>query len=182
MSCIVSLILRLSNSERLVTALTDAEPGAYIAIPVAISYRITLTGILKTPWCPRTPLNAIFSSPRHRLSGLVGKDIGVTSVEDGHGTAAEELTAGSAELNLQGKMCKPECTLQSLLRLFRWVRCEIALVQRQEEATAIARELWHDFIVMMYLRCCRRSGGWEPWTTCCSTRARSCGEEVCCQQ
>lgn len=38
-----------------------------------------------------------------RLSSLVAKDIGVTSVEDGHGGAAEELTAGSAELNLLGE-------------------------------------------------------------------------------
>lgn len=100
MSCIVSLNLRLTNPERLVTALTDAEPGAHIVLPVAISYRITLTGILKNPWCPRTPLNACFSSLRNRLGGLVGEDIRVTSVEDGHGAAAEELTAGSAELNL----------------------------------------------------------------------------------
>lgn len=31
---------------------------------------------------------------------LVSEDVGVTSVEDGHGGAAEELTAGGTELNL----------------------------------------------------------------------------------
>ena len=36
----------------------------------------------------------------NRLSSLVGQDVGVTSVEDGHGAAAEELTAGGTELNL----------------------------------------------------------------------------------
>lgn len=29
-----------------------------------------------------------------------GQNVGVTSVQDGHGRAAEELTAGSTELNL----------------------------------------------------------------------------------
>lgn len=32
------------------------------------------------------------------------------------------------------------------------------------------------------LRYCRKSGGSGPWTTCCSTRAQTCGEEECCQQ
>ena len=36
----------------------------------------------------------------HRLSNLVAEDVGVTSVEDGKGGAAEELTAGGTELNL----------------------------------------------------------------------------------
>lgn len=41
---------------------------------------------------------------------LVGKDIGVTGVEDGHGAAAEELTASSAELNLCGENgCVSQC-------------------------------------------------------------------------
>jgi len=35
-----------------------------------------------------------------RLSLLVGQDVGVTGIEDSHGAAAEELTAGSAELDL----------------------------------------------------------------------------------
>jgi len=37
------------------------------------------------------------------LGLLVGKDIGVTSVEDGHGAATEELTAGGTELDLYGR-------------------------------------------------------------------------------
>jgi len=37
------------------------------------------------------------------LSLLVAEDVGVTSVKDGHGGAAEELSAGDTELNLQGQ-------------------------------------------------------------------------------
>ncbi len=36
----------------------------------------------------------------YRLSNLVAEDVGVTSVEDGKGRAAEELTASGTELNL----------------------------------------------------------------------------------
>jgi hypothetical protein len=38
------------------------------------------------------------------LGLLVGKNVGVTSVKDGHGAAAEELTAGGTELNLLGEV------------------------------------------------------------------------------
>lgn len=38
-------------------------------------------------------------SARH-LSLLVAEDVGVTSVENGHGGASEELTAGGTELDL----------------------------------------------------------------------------------
>jgi hypothetical protein len=34
------------------------------------------------------------------LSSLSREDIGVTSIQNGHDTAAEELTAGGTELNL----------------------------------------------------------------------------------
>jgi hypothetical protein len=37
--------------------------------------------------------------PRLRL--LVGENIGVTSIQDSHGAAAEEFPASSAELNLK---------------------------------------------------------------------------------
>lgn len=37
------------------------------------------------------------------LSLLVAEDIGVTGIEDSHGRAAEELTAGGTELNLYEK-------------------------------------------------------------------------------
>ena len=40
-------------------------------------------------------------SSQHHLSGVAAEDVGVTGVKDGHGRAAEELTACSAELNLQ---------------------------------------------------------------------------------
>lgn len=46
---------------------------------------------------PLTPLNA---QDVGRLSLLVAEDIRVTSIQDGQGGAAEELSAGSAELNL----------------------------------------------------------------------------------
>lgn len=57
-----------------------------------------------------------------RLGLLVGEDIGVTGIKDGHGAAAEQLTAGSAQLNLEDR-CKPKCTLQSLERLLLWAGC-----------------------------------------------------------
>ena len=44
---------------------------------------------------PRQP---VARSPR--LSGLVAEDVGVTGIQDGHGAATEELSAGSAELDL----------------------------------------------------------------------------------
>jgi len=37
---------------------------------------------------------------RTRLCGLGGEDVGVTGVDDGHGGATEELTAGGTELDL----------------------------------------------------------------------------------
>lgn len=38
--------------------------------------------------------------------GLTAEDVGVTGIQDGHGRAAEELTASSAELNLnRGEKC-----------------------------------------------------------------------------
>jgi hypothetical protein len=55
------------------------------------------------PMTPSTPKNAYFK--RH-LGLLVGQDIGVTSVENSEGRAAEELTAGSAKLNLCGSRSK----------------------------------------------------------------------------
>ena len=35
-----------------------------------------------------------------QLSGLSREDVGVTSIQNGHDTAAEELTASGTELNL----------------------------------------------------------------------------------
>jgi hypothetical protein len=35
---------------------------------------------------------------------LAAEDVGVTSIQDGHGAAAEELTASGTELNLYGYM------------------------------------------------------------------------------
>ena len=37
---------------------------------------------------------------RTHLCGLGGEDVGVTGVDDGHGGATEELTAGGTELDL----------------------------------------------------------------------------------
>jgi hypothetical protein len=51
----------------------------------------------------RTPSHAIlilfFFS---RLSLLLAEDVAVTSVQDGHGRAAEELSAGGTKLDLEG--------------------------------------------------------------------------------
>lgn len=55
------------------------------------------------------PMNHFVPLKRRRILNigclllLLAEDIGVTSVEDGKGTAAEELTASSAKLNLIGK-------------------------------------------------------------------------------
>jgi hypothetical protein len=53
------------------------------------------------PWThlPLTPKKNHSLSARH-LSLLVAEDVGVTSVEDSHGGASEELTAGGTELDL----------------------------------------------------------------------------------
>ena len=56
----------------------------------------------------------LFSSHLHtyvpckdvHLSSLTREDIGVTSIQDSHGGASEELTTCGTELNLQ-IMCKP---------------------------------------------------------------------------
>lgn len=37
------------------------------------------------------------------LSLLVAEDVGVTGIQDGHGAAAEELTAGGTELDLRAE-------------------------------------------------------------------------------
>lgn len=50
---------------------------------------------------------------------LVAKDVTVTSIQDSHGGAAEELAAGGAELNLsRGRVSIRTGTLQSLPRDF----------------------------------------------------------------
>lgn len=53
------------------------------------------------------------SEVRKRLSNLrllVGKDIGVTGIQDGHGAAAEELTASGTELDLyEGEQLATGC-------------------------------------------------------------------------
>jgi hypothetical protein len=69
---------------------------------------------LDIPWKEQNtqtnPPNSVFCSqpnqstlqPTRHLS-VGGEDVGVTLVEDGHGGAAEELTAGGTELNLSSK-------------------------------------------------------------------------------
>jgi hypothetical protein len=53
------------------------------------------------------------------LSLLVVEDITVTSIQNGHGGAAEELAASGAELNLRrGRVSMRTGTLQSLQRDF----------------------------------------------------------------
>jgi hypothetical protein len=47
------------------------------------------------------PRNAMQSDHNHfHLCGLSGEDVGVTSVQDSHGRAAEELTASGAQFDL----------------------------------------------------------------------------------
>lgn len=60
-------------------------------------------------------------SSSNTLGSLLAEDVGVTSVEDGHGGASEELSAGSTQLDLSGEvsqMCSPSRENRSLLR---WV-------------------------------------------------------------
>lgn len=52
-------------------------------------------------YLPLNTLTACLLSQSRRLGGVGAQDVGVTGIEDGHGRAAEELTASSAELNLQ---------------------------------------------------------------------------------
>ena len=50
---------------------------------------------------------------------LVAENVAVTSIQDGHGGATEELAAGGAELNLlRGIVSMRTGTLQSLQRDF----------------------------------------------------------------
>jgi hypothetical protein len=58
------------------------------------SYRLVYARETITP----TPKNAVLLG--WHLGLLVAEDIRVTSVDDGQGRAAEELTAGGTELNL----------------------------------------------------------------------------------
>lgn len=58
---------------------------------------------------------------RTHLCGLGRQDVGVTGVDDGHGGATEELTAGGTKLDLYyGKSSsQSKWTLQRLLRVCR---------------------------------------------------------------
>ena len=51
---------------------------------------------------------------RTHLCGLGGEDVGVTGVDDGHGGATEELTAGGTKLDLYYGFKSAIVTLQSL--------------------------------------------------------------------
>lgn len=80
-----------------------------------VSFPFASQGFLKSPCpysidlvealeCSSENPNRDAASQYHACSrallGLLAQDIGVTSVEDGHGGAAEELTAGGTKLNL----------------------------------------------------------------------------------
>ena len=106
-------------------------------------------------------LNAV---PCHRqksafLSGLVAEDIRVTGIQDGHGGATEELSEGSAQLNLRkGKKSVSLRTLQSLFtRLLLWASPRKRISWDQGEG--------------VYLRCFRCSGGRQPCSTWRGTRS-----------
>lgn len=61
-----------------------------------------MTGILNCPKpiAPERHFMQFYWVDNGFLSLLIGEDIRVTGVENGHGAAAEELTTGGTELNL----------------------------------------------------------------------------------
>lgn len=63
---------------------------------------------------------------------LVGQDVRVTGIQDGHGRAAEELSAGSAELNLfRDGLLADYLPSKVYRRLFRWVHAAKAFEARK---------------------------------------------------
>jgi hypothetical protein len=53
-------------------------------------------------FCPKPEALTPPMDGSSNLRLLIGQDIGVTSIQDGHGRASEEFTAGSAKLDLDG--------------------------------------------------------------------------------
>lgn len=75
------------------------------ALSQVVAFRITWNGISSFALDPFIPNADKCTLLFGYLSLLVAEDIGVTSIEDGHGGATEELTAGGTELNLwEGKV------------------------------------------------------------------------------
>lgn len=58
---------------------------------------LTLSEYFKRPYSSRHNIK-----PVHSLLGT-GENVGVTSIQDGHGRATEELTASGTKLNLSSK-------------------------------------------------------------------------------
>lgn len=66
-----------------------------------------------------------------QLSSLSGQDIGITSIQDGHGRASEELSASSTQFNLWRKKSKQVNIPSKVRRLYRWV------APRKDEASVV---------------------------------------------
>lgn len=71
-----------------------------VKIRFAAGYRKSRHAIFPTPRAKRRFNAKPTDLLAHTLSLLVVEDIRVTSVQNGHGGAAEELAAGGAELDL----------------------------------------------------------------------------------
>ena len=96
----------------------------------------------------------ISESPNVALDEDYGRRILIhTSVEDGHGGAAEELTASGTELNLLYSHVsrKPSEVTVDLFSGPALGALDRYLVVRPER------------IRLVYVRCCRRSGGQRSW-------------------
>ncbi|KAL2292140.1 hypothetical protein FJTKL_10784 [Diaporthe vaccinii] len=63
----------------------------------------------------------IFASPLPNRTPLLAEDVGVTSVEDGHGGASEELSAGSTQLDLSEEVSQKHSPSRENRSLLRWV-------------------------------------------------------------
>ena len=121
--------------------------------------------------CNHTPFTSAMPFAVPRLLRVGAQDVGVTSVEDGHGRAAEELTAGGTKLNLYCSIsvnyCFPPQLAVAARLLLRALQKTIVALQSHDEAPSPGK--WY---VAQFreggLRCCRRSGGRRSWRACCS--------------
>lgn len=92
-----------------------------VHIPSALFLALTCPGEQ-----PNRDAASQYQTCSRALLGLLTQDIGVTSVEDGHGGAAEELTAGGTKLNLFGGKKSPKVSSKLVpsrknRSLLRWV-------------------------------------------------------------
>ena len=100
-----------SSEGRAGTSKKTLRPGGWISSRHAVlCFRFQSRTPYQSQACRCAPLTSLL---------LVGKDITVTGIEDGHGGAAEELTTSGTKLNLSCKgVSMSTGTLQSLQRDF----------------------------------------------------------------